>query len=103
MTEVEERFYKEFEIKPATVKEYGAYYFWNTIEINGKRYTPINDRILLNLIACINKEIADKSADAKPISISGFSYEGVKESIVKESIKLKDNIKTQVQSLFTEA
>lgn len=51
-TELEQKFYKVFEIHPATIQEYGATYFWDTIEIDGKRYTPIDDHKLLEMI-CI--------------------------------------------------
>lgn len=66
ITELEQEFYNTFGIEPATVEEYGAYYWHDTIEINGKRYAPINERILLSLcqilmchVICVYTETMD--------------------------------------------
>ena len=53
ISKIEQEFYKVFEIPPATIQEYGSTYFWDTIEIDGKRYTPIDDRKLLEMICII--------------------------------------------------
>jgi len=54
--EIEKEFYKKFEIAPAKVDEYiGASYFWDTVEIDGKRYIPIDDSMLLKIIVELSK------------------------------------------------
>ena len=35
-SKIEQKFYKIFEIQPATIQEYGETYFLDTIEIDGK-------------------------------------------------------------------
>lgn len=97
VSDIEQEFYKVFEIQPATVEEYGAYYWHDTIEINGKRYTPIDNEILLNLICVYLKQYELTSEpnninELKEIVLAGLiSY-----------IKVFDdtNIKQQIQALF---
>lgn len=97
LTDIEQEFYKMFEIQPATVEEYGAYYWYDTIEINGKRYTPISDKILLNLICIYLKQY---ELTSEPNNINEL-----KETILSgliSYIKIFDdtNIKQQIQVLF---
>lgn len=97
MSDIEQEFYKVFEIQPATVEEYGAYYWHDTIEINNKRYTPISDKILLNLICIYLKQYElisepNNIDELKEIILAGLiSY-----------IKVFDdtNTKQQIQTLF---
>lgn len=95
--ELEQEFYKVFEIQPATVEEYGAYYWHDTIEVNGKRYTPINDKILLNLI-CIYLKLYELTSEPNNIN-------ELKKTVLVGLInyfKVYDdaNIKQQIQALF---
>lgn len=97
LTDIEQEFYKVFEIQPATVEEYGAYYWHDTIEVDGKRYTPINDKILLNLICIYLKQY---ELTSEPNNINEL-----KETILSgliSYIKIFDdtNIKQQIQALF---
>jgi len=57
MTEIEEEFYKTFDIKPVTLKDFNyntLNYGFKTICINEVRYPKITDRILLELICILN-------------------------------------------------
>lgn len=97
MNSIEEKFYKVFEIKPATIGEYGEHYFINTVEIDGKRYAPITDRILLELI-CLYTQF-----DSDRLIRSYSSVERLKDCILSGCICNKKNkkFKQQVQALFS--
>lgn len=101
-TELEQEFYKVFEISPATVEEYGATYFWDTIEIDGKRYTPIDDRKLLEMICILNKEAIYGYSDWGGSFVIGETVEELKESILTDCIENKSKIFNQIQQLFKE-
>lgn len=97
LSNTEQEFYKIFEIQPTTVKEYGAYYWYDTIEINGERYTPIDNEILLNLICIYLKQYELMS---EPNNINEL-----KETVLSGLInyfKVYDdtNMKQQIQNLF---
>lgn len=104
-TELEQEFYKVFEIYPATVQEYGATYFWDTIEIDGKRYTPIDDRKLLEMI-CIWNYIMPCIDDC----IIPIDYLGLKSVVLNKIIRYSEieyefdinALKHQIQQLFKE-
>ena len=49
VSKIEKEFYKKFEIEPATIAEFGESYFFDTIEIGGKRYAPIDVNKLLKM------------------------------------------------------
>ena len=97
MNDTERKFYKVFDIKPATIHEYGATYFWDTVEIDGERYTPISDRILLELM-CLYTQV-----DSDRLIRSYSSVERLKDSILSGCICNKKNkkFKQQVQALFS--
>ena len=102
MSEIEQEFYKVFEISPATVQEYGATYFWDTIEIDGKRYTPIDDRKLLEIICILNKEAVYGYSDWGGNFIIGETVEEIKESILTDCIRDKSKVFKQIRQLFKE-
>ena len=97
MNSTEEKFYKVFEIKPATIEEYGEHYFCDTVEIDGERYSPITDRILLELI-CLYTQL-----DSDRLICSYSSVERLKDCILSGCIYNKKNkkFKQQVQTLFS--
>ena len=99
-TQLEQEFYKAFEIPPATVEEYGSNYFWDTIEIDGKRYTPIDDRKLLEMICILNKHYAENFQCAT--MLVGGTTEKIKECILKDCIEQSQHIKSEIQQLFKE-
>ena len=101
-SELEREFYKALEISPATVQEYGATYFWDTIEIDGKRYTPIDDHKLLEMICILNKEAVYGYSDWGGEFIIGETIEELKESILKDCIRNKSKVFKQIQQLFKE-
>lgn len=97
MSNIEQEFYKVFEIQPATVEEYGAYYWHDTIEINGKRYTPISDKILLNLICIYLKQY---ELTSEPNNIDELK-ETILSGLISHITVFDDiNIKKQIQTLF---
>lgn len=97
MSNTEQEFYKVFEIQPATVEEYGAYYWHDTIEINGKRYTPIDDKILLNLICIYLKQY---ELISEPNNIDELKETILSGLISYIKIFVDTNIKKQIQALF---
>ena len=98
-TKLEQEFYKTFEIEPATVQEYGASYFWDTIEIDGKRYTPIDDRKLLEMICILNLTNGINCTAYESKNISDLKKEILDECM---SISNDKELKTKIQQLFKE-
>jgi hypothetical protein len=94
VTELEQEFYRVFEISPATIQEYGAAYFWETIEIDGKRYTPIDDHKLLEMICILN--------NCSKYDCWGVTVARLKNAILENCLMVKDDIKSQIQQLFKE-
>lgn len=97
LTGIEQEFYKVFEIQPATVEEYGAYYWHDTIEVNGKRYTPISDKILLNLICIYLKQYELMS---EPNNIDELKKTVLVGLINYFKVYDDTNMKQQIQALF---
>lgn len=99
-SKLEQEFYKVFEISPATVQEYGATYFWDTIEIDGKRYTPIDDHKLLEMICIYNSTYTNGYTNYS--LLNERNVEKLKEQILKNCLIVRDDIKLQIQQLFKE-
>ena len=99
-SKIEQEFYKAFEIPPAKVQEYGANYFFDTIEIDGKRYTPIDDRKLLKMICIYNSTYTNGYTNYS--LLNERSVEKLKEQILKNCLIVRDDIKQQIQQLFKE-
>ena len=95
--DIEQEFYKVFEIQPTTVKEYGAYYWYDTIEINGERYTPIDNEILLNLICIYLKQYELMS---EPNNINELKETVLSGLINYFKVYNDTNMKQQIQALF---
>ena len=106
MTELEQEFYKVFEIPPTTVQEYGATYFVDTIEIDGKKYTPIDDRKLLEMICIIlNAEgLLTINTEGNIADIKGFVLRFLIGKVNRDNpychYKTKNRIKQRIQQLF---
>ena len=49
VSKIVKEFYETFKIEPATIEEFGELYFFATIEIDGKRYAPIDVHKLLKM------------------------------------------------------
>ena len=104
--ELEQEFYKVFEIQPATVEEYGATYFWDTIEIDGKRYTPIDNHKLLEMICVIlNVEgLLTINTEGNITDIKDFVLRFLIDKVSKNNLychyKTKNKLKHQIQQLF---
>ena len=101
-TELERKFYKVFEIPPATVQEYGETYFLDTIEIDGKRYTPINDHKLLEMICILNNY---GKSDYWEVTVSKLKDAILENCIAVVVLKLLNDVileqfKQQIQQLF---
>ena len=94
MNDIEEKFYKVFDIKPHEEKmPYGEWEYY---------YPEITDRILLELICIVSNFYMDYEL---PIHLE--NVEELKECILNSLICIAKNKKTkdvynQVQSLFTE-
>ena len=97
-TELEQKFYKVFEISPATIQEYGETYFLDTIEIDGKRYTRIDDRKLIEMICIYNSTYTNGYTNYS--LLNARNVEKLKEQILKNCLIVKDDIKHQIQQLF---
>lgn len=108
VSELEQKFYKVFEISPATVQEYGATYLWDTIEIDGKRYTLIDDRKLLEMICIIlNVEgLLTINTEGNIADIKDFVLRFLIGKVSKNNpychYKTKNKIKQKIQQLFKE-
>ena len=103
-SELEQEFYKVFEISPATVQEYGATYFMDTIEIDGKRYTPIDDRKLLEMICILDNY---GKYDCWAVTVAKLKDAILKNCIAVVVSKLLNDVileqfKHKVQQLFKE-
>lgn len=97
-SELERKFYEVFEIAPATIQEYGSTYFWDTIEIDGKRYTPIDDRKLLKMICIYNSTYTNGYTNYS--LLNERNIEELKKHILKNCLIVKDDIKSKIQQLF---
>lgn len=97
VSDIEQEFYKVFEIQPATVEEYGAYYWHDTIEVDGKRYTPIDNEILLKLICIYLKQY---ELTSEPNNINELKETILSGLISYIKIFYDTNIKQQIQALF---
>ena len=92
---IEKEFFEVFEIPPATVSQFGSYYFWDTIDIDGLRYPIITDRLLLELICCL--------ANNFEYIVPNVDYNNLKSVILRDCIKLKNNyLKDDIQEVFKE-
>ncbi len=49
VSKIVKKFYEIFKIEPATIEEFAELYFFDTIEIDGKRYAPIDVHKLLKI------------------------------------------------------
>ena len=98
VSELEQEFYKVFEISPATFQEYGATYLWDTIEIDGKRYIPIDDHKLLEMICICNSTYINGYTNY--FVSTGKTKEELTEEILKKCITLSKDVRHQIQQLF---
>lgn len=99
-----EEFYKVMEIKPATVEQFGASYFWDTIEVNGERYTPIDNSILLQLLCLLSTKVYSE------VRFSASNVTELKGYVLQEYIdfvsfkryhyKTRNKVKKLVQKIF---
>lgn len=96
---IEEEFYKTFDIKPVTLKDFNYNTFdynFKTICINEVRYLKITDRILLELICIYTKffDIGDNVfKDTK--DLKNFILQGL-------MLDVSNSLKNRVKSLFEE-
>ena len=97
---IEKEFIKIFDINPINFAERGAVDFTNTIEIDGKRYPEVTDHILLELICIYNSTYINGFTNYS--ILSSRSIDGIKEEILKNCLKVKDEIILKVQQLFQE-
>ena len=103
MTEIEEEFYKTFDIKPAVLEDFNYNtldYSFKTTCIDEVRYPKITDRILLELI-CILNDFDDGHYEA-------ISLEELKQEVLEDLIyyhnaignKANQELRDKVLSLF---
>lgn len=104
MNEIEEKFYKTFEIKSEQhcTKEGStcAYFECSKCDYYNYVYPPITDRILLELICIYNNYANIKGG--YPMMVLGLNRNAIKESLLARFINYEEELKHQVQSLFTE-
>lgn len=101
MHKLKEQFFEVFEIEPKTNREYGhemiIYNEACTEEL--KFYLPITDSHYLDLICILNQYF--NASGQPPIMVLGLHPEALKEHILRRCIHYSDEIKSQIQELFT--
>lgn len=112
MTEIEEKFYRTFDIKPVTLKDFNyntLYCDLKTICINGVRYPKITNRILLELICILTKY--KRLEVASSLQINSYDIENLKYEILDitfwtlwfmQNDDRKERFKNEVRALFEE-
>ena len=102
MTKTEEKFYKTFDIKPVTLKDFNYNtldYDFRTTFINGVgvRYPKITDRILLKLI-CIGQNVFDFDFT----NLQFDTVDDLKNSVLIQLMdySINDIMARQIKSLF---
>lgn len=112
MAEIEEKFYRTFDIKPVTLKDFNYNtldYGFKTICINEVRYPKITDRILLELICILTKY--KRLEVASSLQIDSYDIENLKYEILDitfwtlwfmQNDDRKERFKNEVRALFEE-
>lgn len=109
---IEEEFYKTFDIKPVTLKDFNYNtldYDFKTIFIKEVRYPKITDRILLELICIVNKYNCLENANGT--MLDSYDIDTLKYELMDICFWLlrfiknedrKERFKLEVKSLFEE-